>query len=457
MSEKLEIARIIDAHRITGMQIGIFIICAAVALFDGYDTQAIGYVAPLLAVATKTPITSFGTVFSIGLAGAAIGAFVFGPLADCFGRRWLLVVACVLFSTFSLLTITAASFTALVTLRFITGLGLGGAVPISLALVSEYFPVKFRGLAMTGMFSAFPLGGFIGGLIASSIIERYGWQSIFLIGGILPGVVCLALIIWVPESIRFLASQGRQDEVRHILARIAPGAVGPADSIVHQQRASGNVASKLFAQGRFAITLLLWIPFFMGFMVIVTVVLWGPSLLSESGVPISVGALVFAFHYFGGFVGSAGSGYLVDKYGPIKTLVPGFLVGAAALTIFGHLTWSPVLLCADAFLLGLLLAGSSNGLLPLAASFYPTQVRSTGIGWAMGTGRFGQLIGPLLVGLMLSSRQTSSIIFTAAAIPCIISAAFVWIVSTTARRMKLSDGRESEPAMHQQTHSALTA
>jgi MFS transporter, AAHS family, 4-hydroxybenzoate transporter len=455
MSEKLEVAGIIDAHPITWMQIGIFIICAAVAFFDGYDTQAIGYVAPLLAATTKTSIASFGTVFSIGLAGAAIGAVVFGLFADRFGRRWLLAVACALFSTFSLLTITAASFTELLTLRFITGLGLGGAVPISLALVSEYFPVKFRGLAMTGMFSAFPLGGFIGGLIASFIIERYGWQWIFLIGGILPGVVCLALIIWVPESIRFLASQGKQIEVRRLLARIAPGAVGPDDSIVHQQRTSGSLASKLFTGGRFAITLLLWIPFFMGFMVILTVVLWGPSLLRESGVPISVGALIFAFHYLGGFVGAAGSGYLVDKYGPIKTLVPGFLVGAAALAIFGHLTWSPVLLCADAFLLGLLLAGSSNGLLPLAASFYPTRVRSTGIGWAMGIGRFGQLIGPLLVGLMLSSQQTSSMIFTAAAIPCIISAAFVWIVSTMAGRMELSNGMENEPTMRRQ--SALTA
>jgi AAHS family 4-hydroxybenzoate transporter-like MFS transporter len=188
---------------------------------------------------------------------------------------------------------------------------------------------------------------------------------------------------------------------------------------------------------------MLWIPFFLGFMVIITVVLWGPALLREGGVSIASASIVFAAHYLGGFIGTAGSGYLVDRFGATKVIIPGFLLGGASLLVFGHVMWSVALLCLVAFSVGLFVVGASNGLLSIAAAVYPTRVRSSGLGWAMGMGRVGQLVGPVLVGLMVSAQSSSSAIFMAASIPCVIAAVFVWAIVAKQIRDKESapDGR----------------
>lgn len=424
----LRSANTANARPISVLQIRIFAICSLVVFFDGFDTQAIGYVAPLLAKATNAPLSSFGAVFSIGLAGAVLGAFIFGPLGDRFGRRWLLIGASAIFAAFSLFTIFVTSLPELLIVRFLTGVGLGGAVPTSLALVSEYSPQKIRGLAITAMFSAFPLGGFVGGLVASALISQYGWQSVFLVGGIVPAISCVALVLWVPESIHYLAMRGKKDQVSRLVAQLAPGEAAAPVGATAMESMSFSVKDML-TKKRLRMTLLLWVPFFLGFMVILTVVLWGPSLLREAGVPLSTAALVFAIHYFGGFIGTAFCGYLVDRFGPLRVLVPGFLIGAVCVGAFGFLTSSIVLLSIDAFLCGVLLVGSSNGLLPVAASLYPTHLRSTGIGWAMGAGRCGQLVGPVLVGLMLSASLPTSTIFLVAVGPCLVAAAFVFLLA----------------------------
>ena len=408
------------------VQIRIFLICSFVMFFDGFDTQAIGYVAPLLAQATHASLASFGIIFSIGLAGAASGAFLFGPLGDYFGRRWLLVIACAAFATFSLGTVFVTSTTELMFVRFLTGLGLGGAVPTSLALVSEYAPKRFKAWSMTAMFAAFPLGGFVGGLAASILVSRFGWQSVFLAGGIAPAFACIAIALWVPESAQYLASRRNRDQPDQFASDPDPhnhGVLKPSSSVLKQ----------MLGAKQFRVTLLLWVPFFLGFMVVLSVVLWGPSLLRETGMPLSVATLIFAIHFLGGFVGTAFSGYLVDRFGAKRVIVPAFLVGAICLGSFGFLIWSPLALCVIAFFCGVLLAGASNGLLPIAAALYPTHLRSTGIGWAMGAGRFGQLVGPMLIGLMVAAKLPSSTIFLTAVVPCIVSAAFVWLVTGRSR------------------------
>jgi AAHS family 4-hydroxybenzoate transporter-like MFS transporter len=432
----LQIADIIDDRRVSWFQYQTFFLCSLVALMDGFDTQAIGYVAPLLASAIHTPVNAFGLIFSAGLAGAALGAFTFGPLADRFGRRWPLIIACILFAVFSIATVFVTSFSQLLVVRTVTGIGLGGAVPTCLAIVAEYAPKRIRGLAVTAMFSSFPLGGFIGGIAASYLISSYGWQSIFLLGGSLPIVIGSALIAQVPESLRFLAARGADDtQLREIVAKIGPDLLQSELSFKHSEQSSRrNPVKDLFAEGRALVTVLLWGPFFLGFMVILTVVLWGPSILHESGIPLSVSALIFASHYLGGFVGTAWSGHLVDKFGPVKVLVLGFLLGAICLALFGRLTSSIILLGIDAFLCGLFVVGATNGMLAVAAMLYPTHIRSTGIGWAMGVGRFGQLVGPIAVGWMLAAHLGTPFIFFAAAIACVVSATFLGLLAILSLR-----------------------
>ena len=432
MTQSGDVASASGEPPLSWVQIRIFVICSFVMFFDGFDTQAIGYVAPLLAQATHAPLASFGIVFSVGLAGAASGAFLFGPLGDYFGRRWLLAIACAAFAAFSVSTIFVSSLTELMFVRFLTGLGLGGAVPTSLALVSEFAPKRFKALSITAMFSAFPFGGFIGGLVASALVSRYGWQSVFLVGGIAPAFVCIAIALWVPESIQYLESRRKAKQVSRLASERAAG-VDSASLEAAASKPSSSIFTQMLGTKQLPITLLLWVPFFLGFMVVLSVVIWGPSLLREAGMPLPLATLVFAIHFLGGFVGTALSGYLVDRFGAKRVIIPAFLLGSVCLGFLGFLTWSPLLLCVDAFVCGVLLAGASNGMLPIAAALYPTHLRSTGIGWAMGAGRCGQLVGPILIGWMLAAKLPSSTIFLAAVVPCIISAAFVWLVIRQSR------------------------
>jgi MFS transporter, AAHS family, 4-hydroxybenzoate transporter len=429
----LEIADVIENRPVRGFQYLIILMCSVIALMDGYDTQAIGYVAPLLASAIRTPVGDFGLIFSAGLAGAAVGAFTFGPLADRIGRRQPLILACMLFAIFSIATVFVTSFNQLLIVRAITGIGLGGAVPACLAMVAEYAPKRIRGFAVTAMFSAFPLGGFIGGIAASHLISAYGWYSIFIVGGALPFVIGLVVIVQMPESLGFLSARDADgSQLRAIVARLAPELVDPEMCFRHSQALSHrSPVMDLFVKQRRWATILLWGPFFLGFMVILTVVLWGPSLLNDSGIPLSVGALVFAAHYLGGFIGTACSGYLVDKWGAGKVTVSGFRSGAVCLALFGQLTSSAILLGIDAFFCGLLVVGATSGMLAVAATLYPTPMRSTGIGWAMGVGRFGQLIGPLAVGWMLAAQLSKPAVFFAAAIACVVSAAFAGLLAVS--------------------------
>jgi MFS transporter, AAHS family, 4-hydroxybenzoate transporter len=406
-------------------------LCMLVALLDGYDTQAIGYTAPVIAQALGLPMTVFGPVFSFGLLGAALGALCFGPLADRLGRKRFMVAATLIFSVFSLATVTVSSLHELLTYRFLTGFGLGAALPSFLALGSEYAPVSKRGVFVTLAFAAFPFGGLIGALTSSYVIPNFGWEFIFYIGGVVPLVIAVVLAAWLPESLRFLIARNvRLDEVRRILRQIVPGEV-PEDAklIASPEREREGIPVKhLFTEGRAAKTLLLWVAFFMVYMVLVTVTAWTPTVLRSVGFSISAGALIIALNNLGSVCAGALSGWLVDRFGPYKTLIPGFIAGGLCLAAFGEATSSVTTLAVASTLAGFFVGGTGTGLIALAAGLYPTTVRSTGIGWAMGMGRVGQVLGPLGLGALVNWGVGVGSIFYAAALPCFVGAVFVLLL-----------------------------
>jgi MFS transporter, AAHS family, 4-hydroxybenzoate transporter len=428
MASIVNVNETIDQHPVTAYQIGVLVLCMLVALLDGYDTQAIGYTAPAIAQALNLPKEAFGPIFSAALVGAALGALSFGPLADRFGRKRFMVTAVILFGVFSLLTAQVKTLPELLICRFCTGLGLGGAVPSFLALGGEFAPVSKRGVFVAVAFAAFPFGGLIGGLTSSYVIPHLGWQFVFYIGAVVPILFGIILIVWLPESLRFLIARGiRLDEVRATLARIAPGKI-PADAelVTAPEPAREGVPVKhLFTERRAAKTVMLWVAFFVVFMVLVTVTAWTPTVLRSVGFSISAGALIIALNNAGSVCASAISGFLVDRFGPYKTLVPGFILGGLCLAAFGQATSSIVTLAAASTLAGFFVGGTGTGLIALAAGIYPTTVRSTGIGWAMGMGRFGQIFGPLGTGVLVGWGVGVGGIFYAAALPCFVGAVFV--------------------------------
>ncbi len=428
MASIIDVNETIDRHPVTAYQIGVVVLCMLVALLDGYDTQAIGYTAPAIAQALDLPRQAFGPIFSAALVGAALGALSFGPLADQLGRKRFMVAAVIVFGIFSFLTAEVRTLPELLICRFCTGLGLGGAVPSFLALGGEFAPVSKRGIFVAVAFAAFPFGGLIGALTSSFVIPHFGWQYVFYIGAVVPIVFAIVLVVWLPESLRFLMARGiRLDEVRATLSRIAPGKIPPDAELVAapEPEREGVPVKHLFTEQRAAKTIMLWVAFFMAFMVLVTVTAWTPTVLRSVGFSISAGALIIGLNNAGSVCASAISGFLVDQFGPYKTLVPGFILGGICLAAFGQATSSIVTLAAASTLAGFFVGGTGTGLIAFAAGIYPTTVRSTGIGWAMGMGRFGQIFGPLGTGVLVGWGVGAGGVFYAAAVPCFIGAIFI--------------------------------
>jgi len=446
---KVDVIDLIDRHPVVGFQIGVLILCMLVAALDGFDTQAIGYTAPAIAGVLKLPMAQFGKVGSAGLVGAAIGALSFGPFADLFGRKWFMIVAIVVFAIFSYMTAQSASLDQLLAYRFLAGLGLGGATPAFLAMGAELAPKRLRDVFVTVLFASFPAGGLIGSLTSAWVIPAFGWQSVFYIGAVAPLVIAVILAIWLPESVRFLLARNiRQDEVRRTLERIMPGElpagvelVGPPDPA-----RQGVPVTHLFTEGRAIPTVLLWVPFFMVFMILVTVTFWTPAVLNSVGFSLSAAALIVGLNNLGSVCASAMSGWLVHRCGAFRVLIPGFIIGGLCLAWFGQATSSVVTLGIASFLAGFFVGGTGTGLIAVAAGMYPTSIRSTGIGWAMGMGRVGQFFGPFLTGLLVGLGYKVGGIFYAAAVPCFIGAVFLFLLMFARPTMEADATASAAPA-----------
>ncbi len=426
-AERVDVIDLIDRHPVTGFQIGILILCMLVAALDGFDTQAIGYTAPAIAAMIHLPMPQFGQVGSAGLFGAALGALSFGPLADLLGRKWFMIVAVLVFAMFSYLTSQSSSLNELLAYRFFTGLGLGGATPAFLAMGAELAPKRLRDVFVTLTFASFPTGGLIGSLTSAWVIPNFGWQMVFYIGAVAPIFIAALLWMFMPESVRFLLARGiRQDEVRRTLEKFMPGQVPPGELYATPDPArQGAPVKHLFTEGRALPTILLWVPFFMVFMVLVTVTFWTPAVLNTVGFSLSSAALIIGLNNLGSALASAISGWLVHRGGAFRVLIPGFILGGICLAWFGQATSSVATLSIASFLAGAFVGGTGTGLIAVAAGMYPTAIRSTGIGWAMGMGRVGQVFGPILAGVLVGWGYKVGGIFYAASVPCFIGALFL--------------------------------
>ena len=430
-TQAINVTRLIDDGPLTRFQIGTIVCCALVSALDGIDSQSIGVAAPFIADELGVKLADFGPIFSSALAGATLGAASFGPLADRFGRKTLLIVAVVLISVFTILTVFANSVPMLMTFRLLAGIGLGGATPCFIALTSEYAPARLRAALVTLMWSAFPLGGLLGGLLNWYLIPQAGWRAIFYIGGVAPLVLAFVLLFYLPESIKFLLVR-RNDVtgVGRIVARFRSSPVrGDSHFVLDEKPLPGASIPHLFTEGRALGTLLLWVPFFMGFGVLTVAVLWTPALLKLNGISPANTAFVVAFNGLGGFIGQSSAGTLIKRFGILPVLIPAFLLGAAATVGLGYGASSIALASTFIGLIGVFMGFGTGGAIALAATIYPTPIRSTGVGWGMAMGRFGQIVGPLIAGALLGAGWTADRIMMVIACGGLIAAVFVVLFS----------------------------
>ena len=432
-SQTLTVAEIIDRRSLGSFQIGTVVLCGLVLVLEGFDSQAINFIAPSIADSTGIPIRTFGPIFSGGLFGLMIAAMTTGPIADRVGRKWPVLFSTLSFAVFSLLTVHVTTFRELLILRFLTGLGLGGAMPNVVALASEYVPKRMVATVVTMLFVGMPLGGVTCGFLSAVMIPKWGWQSVLYLGGTLPLVISILLIARLPESVQFLALRGKNPhKVSAIVARIAPefasaNILASARDTEHE----GVPVKHLFTEGRAFGTILLWIPYFMNLLIIYFITSWLPALLRASGLTIAAGVTATAFFNFGGVFGCLVEGWLIKRRGAYLILLFEFGLATAFIAGLSKIPSSFSLMLAVTFILGFMVIAAQAGLNALAASYYPTAVRSTGIGWALGVGRIGSIVGPLVGGMFLSMGWKPAQILLSAT----LAAGLAWLAIFLSKRM----------------------
>jgi AAHS family 4-hydroxybenzoate transporter-like MFS transporter len=422
----IDVTEVIDCNPVGGLQKLVIGLCACLVFFDGFDAQVIGYVAPVISNAWHLPAGALGPTFSAGLIGLMMGALGIAPLADQFGRRPIIIASTCVFGLLSLATAGASSITSLFVLRFLTGLGLGGCMPNAIALTSEYSPHRRRSMLVILMFIGFTLGSLCAGMVSTQLIQRYGWPAVFMVGGILPLLAVLLLFFALPESIDFLVLTARKPrEIGRLMRRLAPGlsdTEGATFSVRHEstQRVSLKL---LFRDECRRNTLLLWVIFFMSLLDIYLLVSWLPTTVSSTGATIRTAILVGMMLQIGGLVSSLPMGWIIDRFSARAALAPAYLVAALCIAIIGKYaggsTLSTLLVVFGA---GAGILGGQNAANAVAAMTYPTLVRSTGVGWALGIGRIGSIIGPIVAGILIGRHVSLQNIFLLSSIPALCAA-----------------------------------
>jgi MFS transporter, AAHS family, 4-hydroxybenzoate transporter len=451
----VNISEVIDNSGFSAFQIGIFILCGLCLIMDGFDVQAIGYVAPALRQEWNIAPALLGSVLSAALYGVLFGSIFLSMLADKIGRRPVLVGACLFFSAASVVTGLTQTVPQLLALRFVAGVALGSIMPNAMALVGEYASRRARVPMMIIVGNGFTLGAAIGGFVAFWLVPRFGWRSVFYFGGAVPLVIGVAMFFLLPESLQFLALHGKDPRlIGKWLQRIDPRLqIGAATRyLIPEARRKGAPMVKLFQERLATRTILLWTVYFMNLLNLYFLSSWLPTvatpLVKAAGISGAYALLLGTVLQIGGVAGSLALGWFVSRLGFVGVLTSGFVLAGLSIATIGRPGISLGLLFAVVFVSGIGIVGGQSAINALAAVMYPTDLRSTGVGAGLGIGRIGSIVGPTLAGILLGLHWTTGRLFIAAAIPAFISAIVMVGMRGIINRSQAPAGTESKVMVH---------
>jgi MFS transporter, AAHS family, 4-hydroxybenzoate transporter len=420
----VDVQTFLNTHPFSRYQWLIFALCFFVVLLDGFDTAAIGYIAPSLLAEWGVARPALAPVLSAALFGLAFGALAAGPLADRFGRKAVLVGSVLVMGVACLASAFSGSLDQLVVWRFVTGLGLGAAMPNAVTVMSEYCPEGRRATLTNAMFCGFPLGAALGGFIAAWMIPLWGWRSVLVLGGVAPLVLTLLLLLLLPESLRYMVAENHPVErIRRVLHRISATAADATTFTMHEKvetqakSSIGVVLSRPFLVG----SVMLWTAYFMGLVIFYALINWMPILFRDAGLDPRTAALISALFPLGG-IGAILSGWLMDRFNPNWVVAACFALTAVAIYAIGLTAEVVGLLVVVVLAAGTLMNTAQSSLPSLAAGFYPTHGRATGVAWMMALGRFGGIAGSFLVAELSRRQMSFGNIFMVMAVPGLIAA-----------------------------------
>lgn len=453
---QIEIPSILDGNPLGPFRRRVMLICWLIAVLDGVDVQSMAFVSPVLAGQWNIAHAQMGQILTAGLVGLMLGSLLAGQIGDRIGRRPALLGSVIVVGAGSLLTALSDTVLHLMLTRCLTGVGLGAAIVSATTLTLEYAPRHSRAFWVTAMLVGFPLGGSIGGVAATPLMSAFGWQSVFIVGGVVP--LLLIACVWqlLPESLQFRVAARRDPrQTGAILSRIdARYEYQPGDQFaLGEISVQRSAMRELFAQGRLPGTLLIWLVCFLNLLVLYLLINWLPSMLHGSGMTLAranMGAVVFNI---GGIIGALALAFIVDRVGALRVLPVSYAVTALIVLAIARVN-DPGLALLLTALGGAGIGGSQFCFNALVAGYYPAAVRTTGLGWALGLGRVGSILGPLIGGLAMARGATMTDIFSGAALPilaCSLAVTAMWVVSPSALRR--DDSRTDDIVARNPRHS----
>lgn len=420
---QIELGALIESPSARRFSILVMALASITMFLEGFEMQLVGYAAPVMIKALQVNKAAFGSIFGAGNFGYMVGALLLGNLGDRFGRRRLIVAGVFLFSAFTMAASFSTDLTELVVLRFVAGIGLGGGVPNAIALTAEYAPRGRRATRIALLYVAYTIGGAVTGMIAAQVMPAYGWPIVFVIGGWAGLIMGAVLLVFLPESARFLAQREPGGAaLRKLVSRL--GQEGDVRVVLNEEPPRRVEVAALFQSGRAPITLLLWLAYICGITALQFMTSWLPTLIAGAGIAVSLAVFTGSLFHVGGTVGNVAVGWLVDRKG-IICIAGGFLIAAPVVALVGPSSTVLPALMVMVFLAGFFIVGSQNGLNAVAGIIYPTWMRSTGAGWTTGIGRIGSIIGPVLGGYLISLELPITHLFLVVTVPLIVTAVTV--------------------------------
>ncbi|SNX46870.1 MFS transporter, AAHS family, benzoate transport protein [Acinetobacter puyangensis] len=445
MMEKLNANQLIDDARLTPLHWRVILLSALIIIFDGYDLVIYGVALPQLMQHWQLDSMTAGLLGSVALFGMMFGAMLFGNLVDKlepygFSRKRLIMLCVLIFSAFTVLCGFANSPKEFAIYRFVAGLGLGGVMPNVIALMTEYAPKKLRSTLVSLMFSGYAIGGMGSALLGMWLVPQFGWQIMFILAGI-PLISLPFIWKYLPESIDYLVRQQKWEDVHRVLQQLAPAqTIDRHTEIVlnhENQQAASRPLLALFSENRALVTIFFWLSVFMALLLVYALGNWIPKLMVEAGYDLSTSLVFLLALNLGGMAGAIGGGYFADRFQLGKVICVLFLAGAISLYLLSY-ALPMIILYLCVAVAGAASIGGQILLLAYMAQFYPSPIRSTGIGMALGVGRIGAILGPILCGWILSLNLPIEYNFIALAIPCLLATLSVIAISICIRSMRIA-------------------
>ena len=433
MSSEISVSKVIDEAKLGNYHFQVVAFGAIMMMLDGYDLSAMGLAVPAIAEAWAIEPSSFRWALSASLMGVGVGSLLAGLCGDRWGRRATLTGMFGFGAMACLGTVFANNVNELVFWRFLVGIGMGGAIPNIIALVSELMPAKRRPLMIVLVYSGAAVGGGLGSLLASVIVPLYGWQSVFMVGGILPLVVALFVFKALPESPAFLIANGRRDpQASATILRLRPDF--PKDQTERLSFVDSGLGLRpgvgaLFGKNLGIATLLFWTLFICTQAMVFFIQSWYPTLLTRNGYDIETALQIFSLWDFGALTGGIVVAGLASHFKLEKLLSFAYLLAALCLGMLSLDIQNTTVTQILTFATGFSVVGASFCMGALAAGFYPSEIRATGVGWGLGVGRVGSISSPLIGGAVLAAGWTNSEIFTTAMLPALIASISVFALS----------------------------